>query len=101
MKYDVYVIGGNKVIAANEAQLRIDYRAKITNPDLFTRQFTTAFEYLLASRLAVPTIGLEKGMAAQKQLLQLYTMHIAEASANSENQKYSPVPDSEFITVRN
>ena len=100
VKYDVFNINGNRVIATNESNLRIDYRAREDNPDLFDEDFEMALVYKLGSILAVPILGTEKGPRVRSDLLNLYNAYMLEASENSENQQYSEVPDSEYITTR-
>lgn len=99
--YKVTTIDGVKAIVSNSADLRIDYRSRVTNTNLFDMQFVQALSQLIASEVAIPIVGAETGRALRKDALSLYQAYLASATADSMNQRYSSVQDSEFITVRN
>lgn len=100
VKYEVQNVDDNRVIAANEPELRISYRKKITDPNLFSSLFTQAFVQLLTSELAIPVVGAEVGRQLRSDALQLYQSYMLEANANTMNEGYTETRDSEFITVR-
>jgi hypothetical protein len=90
----------NKVIGVNQPEVRIDYRSRVTNPELFTVPFVMALSYLLASEVAVPIVGAELGRALRKDSLDLYEVYLNNAISNDQNEKYLPVLDSEYVTAR-
>lgn len=98
--YRVYNVDGQRVIVANEPDLRIDYRVKITDPNMFSTNFVMALSHLLSAEMAVPIVGAEKGRAFRADSLKMYESYIASGVANELNEQYSRVPDSEYITVR-
>lgn len=99
--YEVFNIDGNRVIASNEVDLRIDYRSRVTNPNLFSTASIMATSWLLASELALPIVGAEAGRALRSDALNMYQSYLASAAAETNNQRYSAPLDSEYITVRN
>ena len=99
VKYELQNVDGNRVIAANEKELRISYRKKITDPNLFSPLFTQAFVQLLAANVAVPIVGAEVGRPLKSDAFTLYTSYIEEAAAEANNQNYSEPRDSEFINA--
>lgn len=98
--YDVFNINGNRVITSNEAELRIDYRSRVTDPNLFDSQFIMALSWLMAAELAVPVVGAETGRAFRKDALSMYSSLISAAAASNGNQRYSAPVESEFVTAR-
>jgi len=98
--YEVFNFSNNKTIGANEAELRIDYAAKITDPNLFTDDFNMAFSYLLSSVLAVPIVGAETGRQLRSDSLQLYKQYLDAAIASDLNEQYDTPALSEFETTR-
>jgi len=100
VKYKVYNIDGNKVIAANDSELRVDYRAKITDPNLYSFSFMEAMSYLIASKVAVAVTGKDAGRALRKDNLQLYQAYLETALTGNANEEQFDVPESESILVR-
>ena len=100
VQYEVFNVDGTKVIASNDSNLRIDYRSKIPNPDLISIDAQEAISYLLASKIAVPIIGVKDGRELRKDNLQLYQSHLNQALINNANEEQHDVPDSESITIR-
>lgn len=101
VEYEIFNVDGIKVIVSNESELRIDYRGKVTDPNLFDSEFILALSHLLAAEIAVPIIGMEGGMSARNQEMQFYGAYVNAAIASHMNEKYTEVPDSEYITGRN
>ena len=99
VKYELQNVDGNRVIAANETELRISYRKKITDPNLFSPLFIQAFVQLLAANVAVSIVGAEVGRQLKSDALTLYKSYIEEAAAEANNQNYSEPKDSEFINA--
>lgn len=100
VSYEVFNFDGNKVIGANESNLRIDYVANITDPNLFSNSFILAFSHLLAAEIAIPIVGVEKGRQLRSDSLQMYKEYLATAESDDLNEQYYEVPLSELETVR-
>lgn len=98
--YEVFNFSDNKVIGANEAELRVDYSAKITDPNLFSPDFIMALSHLLSSELAIPLVGGELGRQLRSDSLQIYKEYLSTAMANDLNDQYSTPALSEFETIR-
>ena len=100
LPYEIFNIDDNRVIAANEPDLRIDYRAEITDPNLFSPPFILAFSHLLAAEIAIPIVGGEVGMKLRIDSFQLYRQYLAGAMASDMNEQYHPPTESEFVITR-
>lgn len=100
VKYKRFNVAGNRVIAANEAGLRVEYRARVTDPNLFSTSFTQALGHLLASTIAITIVGAELGRALQADHFKLSQFHMNQAMADGLNEAYTEAPESDFITVR-
>jgi hypothetical protein len=100
VEYEIQNIDDVKVIVSDLAELRIDYRMLVTDPNKFTNQFKLTLAHLIASEIAVPIVGAEMGRQLRSDSYQIYTRYLAAASASNSNQQYSVVPESEFITTR-
>lgn len=100
IKHEIINIDGNKVILANEQNLRIKYSRRVTDPNLFDITFIQTFVHLLSSALAVPVVGGEMGRGFRTDNLQMYQVFLNAAIANDKNEGFTPTPDSEFILIR-
>ena len=100
VQYQTYHNNGSRVIAANDANLRVDYNITVDDPNLFSTAFVFALSHLLASYLAIPITGVAEGRALRSDELQLYKEHIDAAIADDLNQSYTDTPDSDYINVR-
>lgn len=98
--YEVFNFDDNKVIGANESELRIAYTAKITDPNLFNDDFIMALSHLLASELAIPIIGAETGRQLRSDSLQMYREYLNAAIADDMNEGDYEPPLSEYETIR-
>lgn len=98
--FEVFNFDNNKTIGANEANLRIDYVAKITDPNLFTADFIMALSHLLTSEIAVPLVGVKEGRQIRQDSLTLYKSYLDAAIANDMNDNYDSPALSEFETIR-
>ena len=98
--YREFNSNGVRVIASNEASLYIDYRARVTDPNLFNTAFMIALSWLLAAAVAIPIVGAEQGRALRADALNLYKSYVAAAAASAMSQRYTAPRDSEFITAR-
>lgn len=100
IKFEVFNESNGKVIAANEQQLRIVYRKKVTDPNLFDNLFLQAFSSMMSAELAVPIVGVEAGRPLRQDALTMYKHFIQSAAAKNANEQYTEPQESEFITVR-
>jgi hypothetical protein len=98
--YEVFNVDDNKVIGSDDAELRVDYAAKVTNPNLFSDDFILALSHLLAAEMAVPLIGAETGRQLRSDEMTLYQAYLDSAIADDMNDGYHTPPESEFILVR-
>jgi hypothetical protein len=89
-----------KVIVSDAPDLRVDYRSKIEDPNLFTNEFRMTLSHLMASEIAVPIVGAEMGRQLRSDSFQIYTRYLNAAIASNSNERHTAVPESEFITVR-
>lgn len=100
VKYRKMNVDGSLVIVANEPDLRIDYRSRVTNPNLFDPTFILALSHLLAAELAMAITGGDTGRKLRSDELQIYQSYIDAAVASDLNESYDESVDSEFITIR-
>lgn len=100
VSYEIFNFDDNKNIGANEANLRIDYVANITDPNLFSNNFILALSHLLAAEIAVPIVGVEKGRQLRSDSLQIYKEYLATAESDDLNEQYFEPALSEFETIR-
>jgi hypothetical protein len=98
--YEVFNFDDNKVIGADDENLRIDFAANITDPNLFSDDFILALSHLLAAEMAIPLIGAEVGRQLRSDSLTMYQQYLASAMANDINDGYHVPSESEFVTVR-
>lgn len=98
--YDVFNIDNNRVIGANVADLRVSYRVRVTDPNLFNTDFVMALSKLLASELAIPIVGAEVGRQLRSDSLSLYNQYVNSAIAKDMNESHHDQPLSEFETIR-
>ncbi len=98
--YEIFNVDGVKLIGANDVNLRVDYRAKVHDPDLFSVDFILALTHLLGAELAIPVVGHEKGRALRLECMRFYEQYIRTAMADDMNEQESYPEDSEFVTIR-
>jgi hypothetical protein len=98
--YEVFNFDNNKVIASDDPELRIDYAAKITDPNLFSADFILALSHLLGAELAIPLIGAETGRQLRSDEMTLYQAYLDSAIADDMNDGFNTPAESEFITIR-
>lgn len=99
--YEVFNFDDTKVIGSDQPDLRIDFAAKVTDPNLFSDDFIMALSHLLASELAVPIVGAELGRALRSDSLQLYKQYLASAISTDQNDSYFEPRESDYVTIRN
>lgn len=100
VKYEVINEDGDKIIVANEPELRAEYNIDITDPNLFDPIFIDMVTRLLAANVAVGIVGADKGRQFVSDNLQIYQSFLDSAVSNTLNERYMETPDSDFITVR-
>lgn len=98
--FEIFNFEGVKTIGSNETELRLDYAAKVEDPNLFSNDFIMAFSHLLSSELAIPIVGAELGRQLRSDSLQLYKSYLDSAIANDMNEQYNEPLLSEFETIR-
>ncbi len=98
--YEVFNFDSVRVIGCNETGVRIDYGIKITDPNLFSDDFILALSHLLASEIAIPIVGAEKGRELRSDEIQLYDAYLKSAVTNDKNDGYLESGDSDFVTCR-
>lgn len=99
--YEIHVSGFNKVIAANQRELRADYVSYVDNPNQYDDQFIMALSHLISAELAIPVVGFDKGRQLRIDSLQLYSDYIDAAIAANGDEQFTTVPDSELVLIRN
>lgn len=98
--YAIFSTGTAKLIGTNDPDLRIDYTAKVSDPNLFSTNFIMALGHLLASEIAIPIVGVDVGRRLRSDSIQLYKEYLASAIAADANEKHYETPESEFVTIR-
>jgi hypothetical protein len=98
--HEVMMDGTTKVILANEPQLRMRYRSRVTNYDLFDPSFVQAFTRLLAANVAVAIIGVKEGRAIKSDLLSEYEVYIGSTVSDDLNEQYRAPSMSDFELAR-
>lgn len=100
VSYEIFNFSDNKIIATNKSDLRIDYVAKVTDPNLFTMPFILALSHLLSSEISIPIVGVENGRQLRSDSLQMYKEYLATAEADDINEQHFAPRLSELETIR-
>lgn len=100
VEYNVMNEDGTKVIVTKEACMRVNYRKRITDPNLMTVNSRMAISQLLASYIAVPLVGVKDGRVLKTDALALYNAWITKAGDQDGNEQYQEPQESDYITVR-
>jgi hypothetical protein len=100
IEYKIYNLNGVKVIGCNYSDIRIDYRVKITDPNLFSTNFTMALSHLLAAEIAIPIVGVEQGRILRADSLSMYESYLNAGIVNELNEQAQEIAESEYITIR-
>lgn len=94
----VYAVGGRAIITNQEAA-ELVYTVRVEDTTYFDPMFVSALSWRLAAELAIGLqVRPENFNAAQQQYM--FVLGQAQAVALAERQQ-PPLPDSEFISVRN
>ena len=99
-EYKVYNQNGNQIICSNHPELRIDYRVKVTDPNLFSINFTLALSHLLAAEMAIPLAGVELGVPLSQTSLGKYRYYLNAGIVNELNEQKRLIGESEYIEIR-
>lgn len=101
IEYEVFnVAGEDKVIASNDAELRLDYQAEVTDVNLMSPKVIMAISHLLAANIVIPIIGIDAGRSIRSDEYALYNQLITSAMADDLNQRHKEIPDDDMITIR-
>jgi hypothetical protein len=100
VEHKIYNIDGNRVIASNECNLRIDYRKRVEDPNLFNVNFIMGLSHMLAAELSIPLVGIDKGRALRSDELKIYQSYVDSGIENELNEQFTHIPDSDFINIR-
>lgn len=98
--YEVFNQDDNRIIGANDSDLRIDYTRKVDDPSVFSTSFIFALSHLLAAEIAIPVAGVQLGSTLRKESLELYRHYLAQATADDLNEQYRSPQLSELETIR-
>lgn len=96
----LYNLNNKRVIATNESDLWVDYRARVVDMNLWDVEARIALSYLLASYMAISLAGVKDGRQLRTDTLALYNAFKTSSANESANQQYMPEQESEFITIR-
>ena len=99
--YEVFNFDNVKLIGTDQPDLRIDFSAKVTDPNLFSDDFIMALSYLLAAELSIPIVGAEQGRALRSDSIAMYREYLQSAMDADLSDQYSAPTESEFVTIRN
>ena len=100
VEYDVMNVNGTKVIVTNEDVMRVNYRLRITDPNLIPVNVRIAISWLLASSLALPIAGVKDGRVLRDDAIKLYSAWITKSGNQDSNESHQAPKESEYITVR-
>lgn len=99
VEYQVAYADDQRVITTREPEVRIDYRRRVEDPNLYPADFRIALSFLLGSYLAVPIIGVRDGAAMKRECIMQYEMYRAKASANAGNEQQRSRSRSKYTQV--
>lgn len=100
VQYRVMYDDGVKVIVTNEDTIRISYRSRITDANLFGVNVELAISQLLASKIAIAVAGVKDGKLMKVDSLALYGAWLSKAQDDTANERYQPEQDSDYIQAR-
>lgn len=99
-EYQIFNINGDKRIATNYENVRIEYNKAVTDTNLFPLNFQLALASLLASTIVVQLADVKEGLALQRNTMQQYMAYRQQAMVDDANEMNYNIPDSEFIRIR-
>lgn len=100
IRYRIYNEDGVKLIAANEPELRAEYTVRVEDPNLYDAIFVQVLSHLLASEVAIPIVGADKGRQFRSDELTIYQQYIDAGVATDMDEQFEEQPESDFIKIR-
>lgn len=98
-KYKVINASGGRAIVTDTPEAELVYTTNVEDTTYFSPLFVTALSWRLAAELAM---GLQARPENYAAAMQNYVRMISKAEAQAFNESdEDPMPDAEFITVRN
>lgn len=88
--FDIENLDDARVIVTDQPQAYGVYTKKVTNFNIFDPLFIEAFEWLLASRIAIPLIGGDMGRKMREEALGMYSSALRSAIAAAKNEGKRP-----------
>jgi len=99
--YEVGLIDGDKVVLTDEPEAHLVYLQDIEDPNLYDSQFIIMASHYLASAIAVPIIGGDRGRKMKSDEMELYRIARSQAQATNANERHRQrEPESQFVTGR-
>lgn len=89
--------GTSKYLCTNLEGAWLEYTARITDPAMYDSQFVTAFAYRLGADMATALSGVE---GKRRELMNFFSMAIAEAKASSANEQKDPQKFTRYVRSR-
>jgi hypothetical protein len=100
IKYDIGSDATGSLIYTDEENAEIEYTARVEDVSKWKPDFTMAFAYLLASRIAARLIKTDP-IGMTERMFRAYTYQMLKARGNAENERRPDAPpESEIITSR-
>jgi len=89
-----------KILYTDKENAEVEYTLRLTDPTVFTAEFSIAFSFRLAAYIAPRLTGGDP-FKMKNEMLQQYFLELGNAKSRSMNEERSDPPgDSEFITAR-
>ena len=85
--FEILLLDGVKIIGCDVDEAYLRYTKDITDVNLFDAQFIEAFAWYLASVIAIPIVGSEKGREMRKDAISIYDGIAREAAATNANER--------------
>lgn len=100
IKYDIGSDATGSLIYTDEENAEIEYTSRVEDVSKWKPDFTMAFAFLLASRIA-PRLVKTDPIGLTERMFRGYTLQMLKARANAENERRPDAPpESEIITSR-
>jgi len=100
IEFEVFTNTGDTIIGANQDELHIQYTKEITDPNQFSDLFRRTLSFYIASELAIPLTGTDRGANLAQYNYQMYEESLRQAKAKEISERGFITRDSEFVTVR-
>lgn len=89
--------GTAKYLCTNLEDAWLEYTARITDSTMYDSQFVTAFSYRLGADMATALSGVD---GKRRELMNFFSMSIAEAKASSANEQKDPQKFDRYVKAR-